>query len=260
MDQSPVRVTARGPKSKKTLKDLKVNGEEEGARSEQEEEDAESAEGPSGNQTGISEKNAAAIQKMTSDLEFDMFSDLAIGRGYDWIESNLDLATPDPLHQFSQFLNRIQVSKITAGMIVPILSFIQDPPTYDNLRPHIPAIYAAIPDARVGVTNMVLIHANQLFSDYKCYPKCLTFEYAENAKHTLLVFSQLAISAQLYGPVIAGKLHMASVMPVAPSTNTNSKAVGFHMSANGTVIEKSGGKYAEELLPVRRALHGDKGK
>ena len=53
---------------------------------------------------------------------------------------------------------------------------------------------------------------------------------------------------------------MASVMPVAPSTNINSRAVGFHMSANGTVIEKSGGKYAEEWLPVRRALHGDKGK
>ena len=53
---------------------------------------------------------------------------------------------------------------------------------------------------------------------------------------------------------------MASVMPVAPSTNTNSRAVGFHMSANGTMIEKSGGKYAEEWLPVRRALHGDKGK
>ena len=54
---------------------------------------------------------------------------------------------------------------------------------------------------------------------------------------------------------------MASVMPVTPSTNTNnSRAVGFHMSANGTVIEKSGGKYAEEWLPVRRALHGDKGK
>ena len=170
-----VRSTARGPKIKKTLKDLKANGEEEGARSELEEEDAESAEGPSGNQTGISEKNAAANQKMTSDFEYDMFSDLAIGRGYDCIESNLELATPYPLHQFSQFLDRIQVSKITAGMIVLILSFThQDPPTYDNLRPHIPAVYAAIPDARVGVTNMVLIHANQLFTDYECYPKCLT--------------------------------------------------------------------------------------
>ena len=94
---------------------------------------------------------------------------------------------------------------------------------------------------------MVLIHANQLFTDYECYPKCLTFEYAEDAKYTLLVFSQqLAISAQLYGPLIAGKLHMASVMPMAPSTNTNSRAVGFHMSANGTMIEKSGGKFAEE--------------
>ena len=43
---------------------------------------------------------------------------------------------------------------------------------------------------------MVLIYTNQLFNDYECYPKCLTFEYAEDAaKYTLLVFSQLAISA-----------------------------------------------------------------
>jgi hypothetical protein len=107
---------------------------------------------------------------------------------------------------------------------------------------------------------MVLIHANQLFTDWGSYPKCLTFEYAEDAKYTPLVFSQLAISAQLYGPVIAGKLQMAAVMPVAPLTNINSRAAVFHMAMNGALIEKSSTKYAEEWLPVRRALHGDKAK
>jgi hypothetical protein len=107
---------------------------------------------------------------------------------------------------------------------------------------------------------MVLIHANQLFTDWGSYPKCLIFEYAEDAKYTLLVFSELAISAQLYGPVIARKLQMAAAMPVAPSTNINSRAAGFHMAMNGALIEKSSNKYAEEWLPVRRALHGDKTK
>ena len=88
VDQSLVVITAPGPK-KKNLKDLQANGEDEGARSEQEEEDAESTEGLSGNQTGASEKNAANL-KMTAEF-------LAIGRGYDWIESNLDLATPPVL-------------------------------------------------------------------------------------------------------------------------------------------------------------------
>jgi hypothetical protein len=161
----------------------------------------------------------------------------------------------DPMHQFPQFLDRIQVSKITPEMIISLLSFTQDPPTYDNLRSYIPAVYASIPYARLlKVTNMVLIHANQLFSDWQSYPKCLTFEYAEDAKYTLLVFSQL------YDQVIAGKLHMASVMPVAPSTNINSRAVGFHMAANGALIEKSSSKYGEEFLPVCRALHGNKVK
>ena len=190
-----------------------------------------------------------------------MFSDIAIGREYDWIESNVDLATPDPMHQFSQILDRIQVSKITPGMIIPILSFTQDPPTYDNIRSHIPAVYASIPDTRLGVTNMALIYANQLFTDWDSYPKCLTFEfYAEDAKYTLLVFSQLAISAQLYDPVITGKLQMAAVMPVAPSTNINIRAASFHMAMNGALIEKSSTKYAEEWLQVRRVLHGDKAK
>ena len=43
-------------------------------------------------------------------------------------------------------------------------------PSVVPLRPHIPAIYAAIPDARVGVTNMVLIHENQLFTEMPCKP------------------------------------------------------------------------------------------
>ena len=84
---------------------------------------------------------------------------------------------------------------------------------------------------------MVLIYANQLFTDWGSYPKCLTFEYAEeDAKYTLLLTgnrhfapSQLAISAQLYGPV-------AAVMPVAPSTNINSRAAGFNMALNNGAL------------------------
>ena len=55
---------------------------------------------------------------------------------------------------------------------------------------------------------------------------------------------------------------MAAVMPVAPSTNINSRAAGFHMALNSALIEKSSTKYAaEEWLPVlRRALHRDKAK
>ena len=51
---------------------------------------------------------------------------------------------------------------------------------------------------------------------------------------------------------------MAAVMPVAPLTNINSRAAGFHMAMNGALIEKLSTKYAEEWLPARRALHGDK--
>lgn len=108
------------------------------------------------------------------------FSEIAIARGcydFDWIKSNLELVSSDPMHPISQFLDRIQV-------IIPILRFLQDSPTYKNLlRSHIPEVYAAsIPDARLGVTNMEIIHANQLFDDWESYPKCLTFEYAEVAK------------------------------------------------------------------------------
>ena len=117
VDQSAAIITASGPKKRKILKDLQANGEDD----VEEEDEEENTEDPPGNQTGASEKNAAAKLKRIEDFEYDMFSDLAIGRGYDWIESNLDLATPDPLHQFSQSLDRIQVSKIIAGMIVPII-------------------------------------------------------------------------------------------------------------------------------------------
>jgi hypothetical protein len=121
-------VTQTEPKSRKDLRDLQPIGEDNGVRSEQEDEDAESAEIGTKNRSGASRKNTKASLKMEVEFEYDMFSEIAIGRGYDWIESNVDLATPDPMHQFSQFLDRIQVSKITPGMIIPVLSFTQDPP------------------------------------------------------------------------------------------------------------------------------------
>jgi hypothetical protein len=105
VDQSAAIITALGPKKKKPLKDLQANGEDD-VEEEDEEENAEDP--PPWNQTGASDKNAAANLQRTEDFEYHMFSDLVIGRGYDWIESNLDVATPDPLHQFSQFLDRIQ--------------------------------------------------------------------------------------------------------------------------------------------------------
>ena len=88
VDQSAVEITAPGPKKKKNLKDLQANGEDDGARFEQEEDDVESTEGLSGNQTGAPEKNAAPNLKRIAEIEYDMFSDLAIEIGYDWIESN----------------------------------------------------------------------------------------------------------------------------------------------------------------------------
>ena len=86
VDQSAVEITAPGPK--KNLKDLQANGEDDGARFEQEDDDVESTEGLSGNQTGAPEKNAAPNFKRIAEIEYDMFSDLAIEIGYDWIESN----------------------------------------------------------------------------------------------------------------------------------------------------------------------------
>ena len=76
-------ITQPEPKSRKDLRDLQPNGEDGGVRSEQEDEDAESAELGTKNRTRASEKNAKASLKMAADFEYDMFSDIAIGREYD---------------------------------------------------------------------------------------------------------------------------------------------------------------------------------
>ena len=86
VDQSVAIITALGPKKRKPLKDLQANGEDD-VEEEDEEENAEDP--PPGNQTGASDKNAAANLQRTEDFEYDMFSDLAIGRGYDWIERSV---------------------------------------------------------------------------------------------------------------------------------------------------------------------------
>jgi hypothetical protein len=161
-----------------------------------------------------------------------MFSYCAIASGYDFIDQNLELVVPDSTNPFSQFLDRIRVSKITPGMLIPLLSFDDEPPGYSNLRSQKPAVYASIPDGKMGTTNMVLIHANQYYDYWELMPKCLTFDYAADKGYTLLVFSQLAISAQVYGSVIAQKIEKAGIkVPIAPSTTASNRSAGFHVSS-----------------------------
>ncbi len=90
-DQS-MEVIQPDPKRKKKLRDLQENGEDDdGVRSELEDDDAESAVDQFKNRTGTFEKNVKANLKMTADFEYDdLFSEIAIGRGYDWKESNVD--------------------------------------------------------------------------------------------------------------------------------------------------------------------------
>jgi hypothetical protein len=86
VNQIAAIITAPGPKKRKILKDLKANGEDD---VEEEDEEENTEEDPPGNQTGALEINAAANLKKIEDFEYDMFSDLVIGRGYDWIERSV---------------------------------------------------------------------------------------------------------------------------------------------------------------------------
>ena len=135
------------------MKNLKISENKEDLESEEEEEEdaADSRKqyfvAQPGNRTGDFTENNRANIKAAEEFEEEMFfSYCAIASGYDFIDQNLELVVPDSTNPFSQFLDRIRVSKITPGMLIPLLSFDDEPPGYSNLRSQIRAVYASIPD------------------------------------------------------------------------------------------------------------------
>jgi len=248
-----------------TLNDMDISGAEE---SDENDEDNKSQ--PSGAAATAAKSNAMANCSATNSLLLgnnrpSMFSGLAIASGFDYLYEHKDLLVPDAKYPESRFLDRIQISSLQPSMLAPILVFNckDDEVDWSYLQPLVAAVYAVIADGRDGVTNLMLVYAEQEYSDADQYPLCLTFECtAESAASTILVYSDLTISSHAMDPAVRQAIALKGILnPIAPSTPCSSRITTVQVSTNGVPVERTThGKNSTEWIPLRRALHGDKSK
>eukprot|EP01036_Dinobryon_divergens_P036396 gene36396-47381_t len=120
---------------------------------------------------------------------------------------------------------------------------------WSYLQPLVAAVYAVIADGRDGVTNLMLVYAEQAYSDVDQYPLCLSFECtSESAASTILVYSDLTITSHAIDPAIRQASNSAQgnfkphsvINPIAPSTPCSSRI---------TTVQKG-------LVAARTALSG----
>jgi hypothetical protein len=248
-----------------TLNDMDISGAEE---SDEENEDNISQ--LSGAAVAAAKSNAmanrsAANSLLLGNIRPSMFSGLAIASGFDYLYEHKDLLVPDPKYPESRFLDRIQISSLQPSMLAPILVFNckDDEVDWSYLQPLVAAVYAVIADGRDGVTNLMLVYAEQEYSDADQYPLCLTFECtAESAASTILVYSDLTISSHAMDPAVRQAIALKGILnPIAPSTPCSSRITTVQVGTNGVPVERTtNGKHSTEWTPLRRALHGDKSK
>jgi hypothetical protein len=151
-------------------------------------------------------------------------------------------------------------------MLAPILVFNckDDEVDWAHLQPLVAAVYAVLADGKDGVTNLMLVYAEQEYSDADQYPLCLSFQCdVESSASTILVYSDLTISSHAIDPVIRQAIAQKGILnPIAPSTPCSSRNTTIQVGANGIPVERSNisSKNSAEWVPLRRALHGDKAK
>ena len=196
-----------------------------------------------------------------------MFSGYSIASGYDYLLEYKELSVPDPDYPETRYLDRIQVSALQPSMVAPILVFkdigADDEADWGSLQPLVAAVYAVIADGNDGVTNLMLVYAEEAYSDAHTYPMCLSFQCGGGlGSSTILVYSELAIRTQAIDADVRRALNTAGVVnPIAPSTPSSSRSTTtVQLGASGYAVEKTGGKSSAEWIPLRRALHGDKSK
>ena len=248
-----------------TMNDMDISGAEE---SDDDNEDLKSQQ--SGAADAAAKSNAMANRSAANSVLLgssrpSMFSGLAIASGFDYLYEHKELLVPDAKYPESRFLDRIQISSLQPSMLAPILVFNckDDEVDWSYLQPLVAAVYAVIADGRDGVTNLMLVYAEQAYSDADQYPLCLSFECsAESAASTILVYSDLTITSHAIDPAIRQAIALKGISnPIAPSTPCSSRITTVQVGTNGVPVERIGSsKNSAEWIPLRRALHGDKSK
>eukprot|EP01036_Dinobryon_divergens_P027378 gene27378-36145_t len=197
--------------------------------------------------------------RATPTLADKVFSGGLIAKACDHLRDVPSLQWPDGAPQ-AMMLTRIDVKALRPGMVLPVLRFkTTSNPTFDDLDT--PAgYYVVISELQDGRPRLALA-----FQDPKCsgttLPQCLIADLeGPTATGSILAFTDTAIRIGLAEHISEALKKKFSPL-LGPDTTITQRAESGRTGAQShTLGKESSLKTLKAFLPLRRALHNDKGK
>ena len=193
-----------------------------------------------------------------ADAHAGIFAQGKVRSGYEYLKGAPELQFPSSAPQ-AAILERISVSAISHGMVIPVLRrAARKPMSFGSLlSPE--AYYVVGPQGANMATTLTLGYAVKGTKDKadQDHPACLIFPYRAG-DHSVLALSDTAITGEILGPAAMHALSKNGTITLNAPSNPNRKpresAGGPHGRAGDTTARKC------DLMALQRALHHDRAK
>ena len=197
--------------------------------------------------------------RATPTLADKVFSGGLIAKACDHVRDVPSLQWPDAAPQ-AMLLTRIDVKALRPGMVLPVLRFkIASNPTFDDLDT--PAgYYVVISELQDGRPRLALAFQDPKYSG-TTLPQCLIADLeGPKATGSILAFTDTAIRTGLADHISDALKKKFSPLLGPDTTITQRAESGGTGAQSHTLGKESSLKTLKAFLPLRRALHNDKGK
>ena len=193
-----------------------------------------------------------------ADENAGIFAQGKVRSGYDYLKGAPELQFPSNAPQ-AAILERINVSAISHGMVIPVLRrAARKPMSFGSLlSPE--AYYVVGPQGANMATTLTLGYAVKGTKDKtgQDHPACLIFPYRAG-DHSVLALSDTAVAGEVLGPAAMHALSKNGTITLNAPSNPNRKpresAGGQHGRAGDAPARKC------DLMALQRALHHDRAK
>jgi len=182
-----------------------------------------------------------------------IFSGTKIASAYGVIPEHRCLQWPDN-NERSGLMARAQVNSLRAGFVLPILHF-TGPESFATLNEP-DGYYIVIAEYQDNSTRLALAYKNPACA--RALPPGLTFA-ARAEPYSVVTMADAAIRGNIWEQHVMNALRSLNVPLTAPDTPLAQRATG-PSGLGGYGSRDAQAKADKTMLPLRRALHNDKGK
>ena len=195
----------------------------------------------------------------TVEAQAGIFAQGKVLSGYDYLKGAPELKFPSTEPQ-SAILERISVSAISHGMVIPILRRATGKPMSFGALLSPEAYYVVGPQGANMATTLTLGYAIKGSKNKEAqeHPACLIFPYRAG-DHSVLALSDTAIAGEVLGPAAMHALSKNGTItlnaPSNPHRKSRESAGGHHGRASSDAPTRKC-----DLMALQRALHHDRAK